>query len=373
MEGLANFPISVFECNVCYNVPSSKDHFILCKRGHVLCKNCRSRLEDKCPTCSGEFNQDQVTVLNKILDVIEMDCKFKDIGCSSRLKLDNKLTHEDECTFRKTCKFDKEGCTKEFNNLQTRIKHQSKCTYRSINCFNSNCQKSGGVQISRGIIGKGLINHYTSHHPRNPFAEIEIENANEFQINGLDLKLLTFKGQNKYVFVGRFGIDEIKNTRKACLITFDPPEVAKKFKCNLILISDGNEVFNNKIKVISIDDMESIHSWKSGGLIYPVDFTKSLGPNISFKVKVFQEARPISCTKIKSNSSSTSKPIKSKTLTTYKHVETNDTVVLNSDFKVVLPKNDRIKALMKTRGNIINMIKYGTLVKVEEMDNRFKK
>ena len=55
-----------------------------------------------------------------------------------------------------------------------------------------------------------------------------------------------------------------------------------------------------------------------------------------------------------------------------KHVVTNDTAVLNSDFKVVLPKNDKIKALMKSRENIKNMIKDGTLIKVEEMENRFK-
>ena len=48
----------------------------------------------------------------------------------------------------------------------------------------------------------------------------------------------------------------------------------------------------------------------------------------------------------------------------YKHKFTKDVVTLNSDLKVHSPKNERIKALLQSRENIMKLIRNGTLIKM---------
>ena len=53
----------------------------------------------------------------------------------------------------------------------------------------------------------------------------------------------------------------------------------------------------------------------------------------------------------------------SKSLYIYKHKITKDVVILNSEFGVHSTKNERIKALLKSKENIMALIQNGTLVK----------
>ena len=76
---------------------------------------------------------------------------------------------------------------------------------------------------------------------------------------------------NVLYFLGRFKIDEFPNSLKGCLITTLVTGKAKKLTCQMKLLSGEHEIVSYNGNVFSIDEMEDIHSWKSGGLIYPKD------------------------------------------------------------------------------------------------------
>ena len=68
---------------------------------------------------------------------------------------------------------------------------------------------------------------------------------------------------------GSCKIDEMSNSNKACLISTSPPNEAMILKCFMKLMCNGKEIISYNGNVFSIDETKNVHSWNSGGLIYP--------------------------------------------------------------------------------------------------------
>ena len=285
------FSIDVLECTVCYTIPVSTS-MVLCKNGHVFCTDCRQRLT-QCGICQSPFkNRRIINVLQKILTSITVECKFKSLGCEENLSLENRESHEKHCSFRNVCKYAANGCSENISHedLET---HEESCEYRSIFCFVKSCQ-SDQISLPLGPMTETLFNHCFSTHEctnRPTDQRKEIDNLTEFELSSKYSNAIgTFfshSGKVHYIFIPHFGVDEIKTSRKACLISTKIPREARKLKCLISMKHNDIEILNYVGKVFSIDDTVNIHSMYDGGLIYPTILNELMAKEeISFSFKI---------------------------------------------------------------------------------------
>ena len=283
----ATFSLDTLECSVCLNIPSPTT-MIFCTIGHLVCSKCRPRLA-KCGLCQSDFKLGFINnVLRKVLDSVQLDCQFADVGCPQKVNLSDRRLHETNCKFRNRCKFFEDGCHEIVNN-QTIAEHEKRCYFRPIFCFNRRCQTE--VRVSIPI--PGIVSHYISTHQYGNVPKITINNMANFEFSKPDIlrgiTLLVHDNKIAYVFVANFGLDDMGTANKACLISTKMPDETAKLNCSMTFKVEGNEVLNYTGKVMSIDDTWDIHSIQAGGLIYPSEFhDKFNNKEGTFSFSVFQ-------------------------------------------------------------------------------------
>ena len=221
--------IRIFECTVCYNIPSKKS-MKLCENGHPFCSNCQAKLS-KCAVCQDKFSTKQNTLVGKILDGITIDCKFKDYGCDEKIHLENQNKHQSSCQFRATCKFEEKGCFHILQLGETSLDHEKECVYRPVSCFHKECQPNGIIMPI-----KNLKDHYYKYHRRHGqvFNDVDEKEAN-FEINA-SLGPVSFfyqDGKPMFMFDDRVGVKDLTESCKGCLVTMKSPEEAKKLQCSI--------------------------------------------------------------------------------------------------------------------------------------------
>ena len=135
------------------------------------------------------------------------------------------------------------------------------------------------------------MQHFSDSHVS--MRNITIDNLEKFEFSYLNLLNRVFslvhQGKLSYILVAQFGLDEINNGLKVCLISTKVPEETANLNCTMTLKIQGNNILNHTGKLFSIDDTLDIHSIQSGGLIYPGDLRNKLETEEqSFSVSVFQ-------------------------------------------------------------------------------------
>ena len=86
------------ECSACFMVPR-KLPIPSCPSGHLICGDCRGKVEDKCPTCRQKLRKRDVSSLAAALyDKVEHRCKY--INCKEKALLGQILVHENKCPER---------------------------------------------------------------------------------------------------------------------------------------------------------------------------------------------------------------------------------------------------------------------------------
>lgn len=221
------------------NWTNLNDHWYWYFVGMAPCEN----LNESCPTCR-KLGHKQCPPVKKVTLLEEVvDCKFQKLGCPMLLMLDHREDHE------------------------------LRCEHRPVFCPHFDCQPQK-IQFALTTIA----NHYNSTHPKSiQFQKHNLHFPGNFRIKMNPSKvlyhnaLLYYNKKLLYVFIGRFKINEFPNSLKACLITTLVKEKAKNLNCSMKLLLNENEIVSYNGNVFSVDDMEDIHSWKSGGLIYPKD------------------------------------------------------------------------------------------------------
>ena len=87
------------ECPVCYNIPRDLP-VSSCKAGHIVCKPCRSNLED-CPTCRRSLiTKDTNSVVAHQINFVYHKCKYSFYGCRKKMQLNEIILHEETCNER---------------------------------------------------------------------------------------------------------------------------------------------------------------------------------------------------------------------------------------------------------------------------------
>ena len=94
-----------------------------------------------------------------------------------------------------------------------------------------------------------------------------LQNYENFDVK-LESTFLYFDGKLTFIFAG-IGIQDCPSCYKACLISMLSPEESEKFKCNMKLIHQDNEIIGFEGNMFSIDNTDEVHTLSSGGLIFP--------------------------------------------------------------------------------------------------------
>jgi hypothetical protein len=114
LESYADLPDDAI-CIVCQQ--PSVDNVIMCLTGHNCCRTCADRWarsdndnSDKCPSCRGPLHRPQVsgrgnvwvtnTVLNNLVDTMQLKCPHKAAGCTHTCKLNEMTDHIKTCEWR---------------------------------------------------------------------------------------------------------------------------------------------------------------------------------------------------------------------------------------------------------------------------------
>lgn len=100
------------ECPVCYNIPRELP-ISCCEAGHILCKSCKNKLF-KCPTCRRSIKSSNITnnLAETQIMLINHKCKFSFYGCKVKMKINEIILHEKNCT-EKTIKCPRSKCRED--------------------------------------------------------------------------------------------------------------------------------------------------------------------------------------------------------------------------------------------------------------------
>ncbi|KAF9671099.1 hypothetical protein SADUNF_Sadunf12G0012200 [Salix dunnii] len=88
----------LLECPVCTNSMYPPIH--QCHNGHTLCSTCKTRVQNRCPTCRQELGDIRCLALEKVAESLELPCKYYNLGCPEIFPYYSKLKHEAICNFR---------------------------------------------------------------------------------------------------------------------------------------------------------------------------------------------------------------------------------------------------------------------------------
>ena len=130
MDGLLKYDdlVALLSCGLCGKFCG--DNLLQCRKGHVICRSCKNSSKiTSCKTCKQTFVDAPNVVLDKMINMIALPCRFRESGCSDYLFADKKIEHETFCPSRPiACQYSSEGCEqvlpyKELTN------HHHKCQY----------------------------------------------------------------------------------------------------------------------------------------------------------------------------------------------------------------------------------------------------
>ena len=128
MDGLLKYDdlVALLSCSLCGKFCG--DNLLQCRKGHVICRVCKNGNKiTSCKTCKQTFVDAPNVVLEKMISMIALPCRFRNSGCSDFVFPDQKINHETFCPCRPiACQHS--GCDKEMPYKEISL-HHHKCEY----------------------------------------------------------------------------------------------------------------------------------------------------------------------------------------------------------------------------------------------------
>ncbi|CAL8071664.1 unnamed protein product [Orchesella dallaii] len=86
-------------CPICLDLPINEVY--QCRNGHTICDDCISSLTH-CPQCRVRFEDSRIRnrALEAMLDIVEIECSYRDKGCDVKTTRNPLLIHERECVYQ---------------------------------------------------------------------------------------------------------------------------------------------------------------------------------------------------------------------------------------------------------------------------------
>ena len=132
--------VGLLSCGICQKYCGT--NLVQCRKGHVLCKGCKAEGKiTSCKICKQTFVDAPNLVLEKLISMIALPCRFRPSGCSEYVFSNAKLEHETFCPCRPiSCQYEDKGCSEELPYKDIK-KHHLQCSY------NPRC--SGGPAVPK--------------------------------------------------------------------------------------------------------------------------------------------------------------------------------------------------------------------------------
>ena len=104
-------------------------HYYYYASGHVICKTCKAEAKiTSCKICKQTFVDAPNVVLEKLISMIALPCRFRATGCAQFIFPDKKIEHETLCPYRvMSCQYSVQGCIEEM-------------IYKEISAHHRHCQ-----------------------------------------------------------------------------------------------------------------------------------------------------------------------------------------------------------------------------------------
>ena len=132
--------VGLLSCGICEKYCGN--NLVQCRKGHVICKGCKAEGKiTSCKICKQTFVDAPNLVLEKLISMIALPCKFRPSGCAEFVFSNAKLEHETFCPCRPiSCQYEDKGCSEELPYKDIK-KHHLQCSY------NPRC--SGGPAVPK--------------------------------------------------------------------------------------------------------------------------------------------------------------------------------------------------------------------------------
>lgn len=121
-----------------------------CRNGHTLCSTCKTRVQNRCPTCRQELGDIRCLALEKVAESLELPCKYYTLGCPEIFPYYSKLKHEALCNFRPyNCPYAGSECsaTGDIPSLVAHLRDDHKVDMHSGCTFNHRYVKSNPREV----------------------------------------------------------------------------------------------------------------------------------------------------------------------------------------------------------------------------------
>ncbi|KAE9595814.1 putative aminoacyltransferase, E1 ubiquitin-activating enzyme [Lupinus albus] len=138
----------LLECPVCTNSMYPPIH--QCHNGHTLCSTCKTRVNNRCPTCRQELGDIRCLALEKIAESLELPCRYSSLGCPDIFPYYSKLKHESICNFRPyNCPYTGSDCSVvgDISYLVTHLRDDHRVDMHSGCTFNHRYVKSNPMEV----------------------------------------------------------------------------------------------------------------------------------------------------------------------------------------------------------------------------------
>ncbi|KAK8578340.1 hypothetical protein V6N13_116189 [Hibiscus sabdariffa] len=169
----ANDVHELLECPVCVNLMYPPIY--QCPNGHTVCSNCKTRVQNCCPTCRNELGNIRCLALEKVAESLELPCRYQILGCPDIFPYYSMLKHEKNCRFRPySCPYAGAECsvTGDIPFLVTHLKNDHKVDMHDGCTFNHRYVKSNPHEVEKATwmltvfncFGRQFCLHFESFH-----------------------------------------------------------------------------------------------------------------------------------------------------------------------------------------------------------------
>lgn len=121
-----------------------------CRNGHTLCSTCKTRVQNRCPTCRQELGDIRCLALEKVAETLDLPCKYCSLGCPGIFPYYSKLKHETVCKFRPyNCPYAGSECSTvgDIPYLVAHLRDDHKVDMHSGCTFNHRYVKSNPLEV----------------------------------------------------------------------------------------------------------------------------------------------------------------------------------------------------------------------------------
>ncbi|CAL9022573.1 unnamed protein product [Prunus brigantina] len=88
----------LFDCPICCE-PLTIPVYQCDQNGHIACSSCRTKIDDKCPSCSGFIGFSRCRAIEKALESIKTSCQNIKYGCKESFTFHKKGEHINACVY----------------------------------------------------------------------------------------------------------------------------------------------------------------------------------------------------------------------------------------------------------------------------------